>query len=298
MMKYQNATNKMTQFVTVKSLIWPWGQRSPTMVRDTSSGGGLPTCQIWKAYLERQKSYSPDTICYGCRDRFDLEVKIQGQRSPTMVCDTLSGGGLPTCQIWKAYLEWQKSYSPDAICYGHMDQFVEVKGHQQWYVTHRLEVVYRHAKYEKPVLNDKKVRARTRFVTDAGTNLTLSKFKVKGHQQWYAAHRLEVVYLHAKYEKPVLKSLIWPWGQNSRSKVTNNGTRHIVWRWSTYMPNMKSLSWTTTKLQPGHDLLWTHGPVWPWGQSSRSKVTNNGTRHHLEVVYLHAKYAKPVLNDK
>jgi hypothetical protein len=72
---------------------------------------------------------------------------------------------------------------------------------------------------------------------------------------------------------------IWPCGQNSRSKVTNNGTRHIVGRWSTYMPNMKSLSWTTAKLQPGHDLLWTHGPVWPWGRSSRSKVTNNGTRH-------------------
>jgi hypothetical protein len=70
---------------------------------------------------------------------------------------------------------------------------------------------------------------------------------------------------------------IWPLGQNSRSKVTNNGTRHIVWRWSTYMPNMKCLSWTTKKLQPGHDLLGTHGPVWPWGQSS--KVTNNGTRH-------------------
>jgi hypothetical protein len=72
---------------------------------------------------------------------------------------------------------------------------------------------------------------------------------------------------------------IWPWGQNSRSKVTNNGTRHIIWRWSTYMTNMKSLSWTTKKLQPGHDLLWTQGPVWPWGQSSRSKVTNNGTQH-------------------
>ena len=72
---------------------------------------------------------------------------------------------------------------------------------------------------------------------------------------------------------------IWPWSQNSRSKVTNNGTRHIVWEWSTYMLNMKSLSWTTKKLQPGHDLLWTHGPVWPWGQNSRSKVTNNGTRH-------------------
>ena len=77
--------------------------------------------------------------------------------------------------------------------------------HQQWYATHRLEVVYLHAKYEKPVLNDKKVTARTRFVMDARTSLTLrSKFKVKGHQQWYVTHRLEVVYLHAKYAKPVL----------------------------------------------------------------------------------------------
>jgi len=71
--------------------------------------------------------------------------------------------------------------------------------------THRLEVVYLHAKYEKPILNDKKVTTRTRFVTDAGTDLTLrSKFKVKGHQQWYATHHLEVVYLHVKYAKPVL----------------------------------------------------------------------------------------------
>jgi len=67
----------------------------------------------------------------------------------------------------KACLERQKSYSPDTICYGRTDQFdLEVKGHQQWYATHRLEVVY--------------------------------------------------------------------------------------------MPNMQSLSWTTKKLQPGHDLLRTH----------------------------------------
>ena len=39
------------------------------------------------------------------RDRFDLEVIIQGQRSPTMVSDTSSGGGLPTCQKWKACLK-------------------------------------------------------------------------------------------------------------------------------------------------------------------------------------------------
>ena len=76
-----------------------------------------------------------------------------------------------------------------------------------------------------------------------------------------------------------VKSLIWPWGQNSRSTVTNNGTRHIVWRWSIYMPNMKSLSWTTKKLHPGHDLLRMQELIWPWGQKSRSKVINNGTRH-------------------
>jgi hypothetical protein len=111
-----------------------------------------------------------------------------------------------------------------------------------WPQAHCLEVVYLHAKHEKPGLNDKKVTARTRFAMDAQTSLTL----------------------------------------RSKFKVTNNATRHIVWRGSTYMPNMKSLSWTTKKLQPSHDLLWTHGPP----------------THRLEVVYLHAKYAKPVLNDK
>jgi hypothetical protein len=70
---------------------------------------------------------------------------------------------------------------------------------------------------------------------------------------------------------------IWTWGQNSRSKVTNNGTRHIVWRWFTYMPNMKSLYWTTKKLQPRHNLLWMHRPVWPWGKSSRSKTMVRNT---------------------
>jgi hypothetical protein len=132
------------------------GQRSPTMVHGTSSGGGLPTCQIWKAYLERQKSYSPvpllvtfdlelwsqgqtgpcihNKLYLGCNIFVDLEVKVQGQRSPTMVCDTSAGGGLPTCQIWKACLERQKSYNPDTICYGRTDQFdLKVKGHQQWY---------------------------------------------------------------------------------------------------------------------------------------------------------------------
>jgi hypothetical protein len=175
MMKYQNATNKMT---VCYGKITNLTLRSKFKVGDTSSGGGIPTCQIWKACLERQKSYSPDTICYGPTDQFDLEVKVQGQRSPTMVCDTSSGGGLstymphmkslswmtkrlqpgydllwmhgpvwlwgqrsptmvrntssggglPTCQICKACLERQKSYSPDTICYGRTDRLITI-GH-------------------------------------------------------------------------------------------------------------------------------------------------------------------------
>ena len=91
-----------------------------------------------------------------------------------MVRDTSCGCGLLRWQICKACLERQESYSPNTICYGRTDQFdIEVKGHQQWYATHRVEVVYLHAKYAKPVLNDKKVTARTRFVMDARTSFTL-----------------------------------------------------------------------------------------------------------------------------
>ena len=49
---------------------------------------------------------------------------------------------------------------------------------KQWYVTHRLEVVNLHAKYAKPVLNDKKVTARTRFVTEARTDGQTDHYRV------------------------------------------------------------------------------------------------------------------------
>jgi len=63
----------------------------------------------------------------------------------------------------------------------------KVKGHQQWYATHRLEVVYLHAKYAKPVLNDKKVTAPTRFVTDAHTDhyrALMNVHKDEPSRQW------------------------------------------------------------------------------------------------------------------
>jgi hypothetical protein len=94
-------------------------------------------------------------------------------------------------------------------------------------------VVYLYAKYEKPVMNDndKKNTARARFAMDAWTSLTLMlKLKVKGHQQWYATHRLDVVYLLVKYAKPVLNDKT----VTARTRfVTTHGRTDrliIIWR--------------------------------------------------------------------
>ena len=79
-------------------------------------------------------------------------------------------------------MKYQNATTKMTVCNGKITNLTlrskfKVKGHQQWYATHCLEVVYLHAKYEKPTLDDKKVTALTRFVTDAGTDLTLrSKF--------------------------------------------------------------------------------------------------------------------------
>jgi hypothetical protein len=49
-----------------KTIIWPWGQ-SPTKVitvRDTPPYDHAPTYQISLTYLERQKGYGPDKLCW------------------------------------------------------------------------------------------------------------------------------------------------------------------------------------------------------------------------------------------
>jgi hypothetical protein len=42
-------------------------------------------------------------ICYGRMDQFDLEVKVQDKK--TMVRDTSSGGGQPTCIYLKFVID-------------------------------------------------------------------------------------------------------------------------------------------------------------------------------------------------
>jgi hypothetical protein len=48
---------------------------------------------------------------------FDLEVKGQGPTKVIMVCDTPPYGHAPTYQIQLTYLERQKSYGPDKLCW-------------------------------------------------------------------------------------------------------------------------------------------------------------------------------------
>ena len=84
-------------------------------------------------------------------------------------------------------MKYQNATNKMTVCYGKITNLTlrskfKVKGHHQWYATHRLEVVYLHAKYEKPVLNDKKVTARTRYVTDGRTDklITIGRLPLCG----------------------------------------------------------------------------------------------------------------------
>jgi hypothetical protein len=150
--------------------------------------------------------------------------------------------------------------------------------------------------------------------------LTLrSKVKVQRRSLWYATHHLMVMHPHTKYHCPISKeTIIWPWGQRSRSHEGHYGTRHTALWSCTHIPNIIDLSRKTKMLWPGQEntiknnyltlrskvkvqrrSLWYathhlmvmhphtkyHWPIsnetiiWPWGQRSRSHEGHDGTRH-------------------
>jgi hypothetical protein len=56
-----------------------------------------------------------------------------------------------------------------------------------------------------------------------------SKVKVPRRSLWYVTHPLMVMHPHTKYHWPISKeTIIWSWGQSSRSQEGHYGTRHTA----------------------------------------------------------------------
>jgi hypothetical protein len=86
--------------------------------------------------------------------------------------------------------------------------------------------------------------ARTRKYYLKNNYLTfMSKVKVQRRSLRYATHRLMDMHPHTKYHWPISKeTIIWPWGQRTRSHEGHYGTWHTA-LWSyTHIPNIIDLS--------------------------------------------------------
>ena len=80
--------------------------------------------------------------------------------------------------------------------------------------------------------------------------------KSLGHRKviMHKTHRLMVMLPHTKYHWPISKeTIIWPWGQRSRSHEGHYGTWHITLWSCTHIPNIVDLSRKTKIVWPGHE---------------------------------------------
>ena len=153
------------------------------------------------------------------------------------------------------YLERQKCYGPRRKYYlkSHyltLRSKVKVPRRSLRYSTHRLMVMHPHTKYHWPISKDKNVMARTRKYYLKNNYLTLrSMIKVQRRSLRYATHRLMVMHPHTKYHWPISKeTIIWPWGQRSRSNKGHYGMRHATLCACTHIPNIIDLSRKTKML--------------------------------------------------
>ena len=184
---------------------------------------------------------------------------------------------------------------------------VKVPGRSLWYTTHRLMVMH-------PYQISLTYLKRNNYLT------LRSKVKVQQRSLWYAIHRLMVMHPHTKYHWPISKeTIIWPWGQMSRSKQRSLWyATHLLWS-CTHIPNIidlsrktknvmartrkyylknnyltlrskvkvqqRSLWYATHHLMDMHPHTKYHWPIsketiiWPWGQRTSSLEVHYGTRH-------------------
>jgi hypothetical protein len=67
--------------------------------------------------------------------------------------------------------------------------------------------------------------------------------KVTRRSLWYVTHRLMVMRPHTKYHWPISKeTIIWPWGQRTRSHEGHYGMWHTAWWSYNHIPNIIDLS--------------------------------------------------------
>jgi hypothetical protein len=80
--------------------------------------------------------------------------------------------------------------------------------------------------------------------------------KVQRRSLRYTTHRLMVMHPHTKYHWPISKeTIIWPWGQRSRSHEGHYSTWHTALWSCTHIPNIIDLSGKTKKLWSGQASL-------------------------------------------
>jgi hypothetical protein len=119
------------------------------MVHDTLPYGHVPTCQISLTYVERKKCYGPHKKILFEKQLFDLEVKVHEGHY-----------GMRHAALWSCTHIPNKYYLKNN--YLTLRSKVKVQRRSLRYTTHRLMVMYPHAKYHWPISKDKNVMARTR----------------------------------------------------------------------------------------------------------------------------------------
>ena len=352
--------------ISKETIIWPWGQRSRSKQRSL----WYTTHFLWSCtHIPNIIDLSRKTknVMFRTRKYYLKNHYLTFRSKVIMVCNTPPYGHAPTYQISLTYLErnhyltsrgqrtrshedhygtwhtalWSYTHIPNIIDlsqeknvmartrkyylknnYLTLRSKVKVPRMSLWYTTHRLMVMH-------PYQISLTYLKRNNYLT------LRSKVKVQQRLLWYATHHLMVMHPYTKYHWPISKeTIIWPWGQRSRSKQRSLWyTTHFLWS-CTHIPNIIHLSRKTKKCyvpnkkilfkKPLFDLqvkghygmqhttLWTcthipniidlsrKKPLFDL-ERSKDKVPRRSLRyvtHRLMVIHSHTKYHWPISREK
>jgi hypothetical protein len=109
-----------------------------------------------------------------------------------------------------------------------------------------------------------------------------------------------VMHPHTKYHWPISKeTIIWPWGQRSRSKQTSLWyATHLLWS-CTHIPNIIDLSRKTKNVMARTRKYYLKNNYLTF--RSKVKVQQRSlwyATHHLMDMHPHTKYHWPISKDK